>query len=108
MPLKTANKKRATLPRSSDYAKDFLADWERLSKTGRYDMSRLKQAMLLLIANDEPLGAEWQDHEFKGEWKGYRELHVGGDFLLIYKLQIISKFETVYFTRIGTHSELFR
>lgn len=108
MPSKTIDKKRAILPRSSGYTKDFLADWERLSKTGRYDLSKLKQVMLLLIANDEPLGAEWKDHELKGEWKGHRELHIGGDFLLVYTLQATTKFETLVFTRIGTHSELFK
>jgi len=30
-------------------------------------MNRLKEAMLLLIANDGPLGAEWLDHPLKGE-----------------------------------------
>ena len=27
-------------------------DWERLSRSGRYDMNRIKEAMLLLIANE--------------------------------------------------------
>jgi mRNA interferase YafQ len=52
---KTAKDKRAVLPRSSDY-KEFLADWQRLSRSGRYDMAKLKQVMMLIIANDEPLG----------------------------------------------------
>jgi len=30
-------------------------------------MVRLKEAMLLLIANDAPLAAEWLDHSLKGE-----------------------------------------
>ena len=58
---KPANDKQASLPRSADYAKSFRKDWQRLSGSGRYDMRRLKQAMLLLIANDEPLGAEWRN-----------------------------------------------
>lgn len=53
---KTAKSKRAVLPRSSDYTKEFLADWQRLSRSGRYDMVKLKEVMMLLIANDEPLG----------------------------------------------------
>ena len=48
-------------------------------------MNRLKEAMLLLIANDAPLGPEWLDHPLGGDWKGYRECHIGGDFLLIYE-----------------------
>jgi mRNA interferase YafQ len=59
---KSAASKRAPLPRASDYTKTFLKDWARLSESGRYDMKRLKEAMLLLIANDAPLGPEWLDH----------------------------------------------
>ncbi len=56
---KTAASKRATLPRGADYAKSYHKDWARLSESGRFDMKRLKEAMLLLIANDAPLGPEW-------------------------------------------------
>lgn len=105
---KTAKSKRAVLPRSSDYTKEFLADWQRLSRSGRYDMGKLKQVMMLLVANDEPLGAEWLDHELKGnQWKNCRELHVGGDFLLVYRIESLSKFEVIVFVRAGTHSDLF-
>ena len=100
---KTASSKRATPPRAADYAKAFLKDWERLSRSGRYDMGQLKQAMLLLIANDGPLGAEWQDHALKGDWADHRECHIGGDFLLIYQLEG----NAINFVRSGTHSELF-
>jgi mRNA interferase YafQ len=55
---KTAASKRAAAPRAADYTKTFVKDWERLSRSGRYDMHRLKEAMLLIIANDEPLGPE--------------------------------------------------
>lgn len=64
--------------------------------------------MLKLIANDQPLGPEWKDHSLKGRWSGYRECHMGGDFLLIYRIdEAIGKGGTVYFTRIGTHASLF-
>ena len=49
---KTAASKRAALPRASDYAKTFLKDWERLSRSGRFDLNRLKEVMMLLVAND--------------------------------------------------------
>jgi addiction module RelE/StbE family toxin len=52
---------------------------------GRYDLKRLKEAMLLLIGNDAPLGPEWLDHPLKGDWADHRECHIGGDFLLIYR-----------------------
>jgi mRNA interferase YafQ len=44
-------------------------------------MKQLKEAMLLLIANDGPLAPEWQDHPLVGEWTDHRECHIGGDFL---------------------------
>ncbi len=101
--------KRADLPRQFSHAKAFLKDWENLSRSGRYDMRRLKSAMLLLIAGDVPLGPEWKDHPLKGDWSGYRECHVGGDFLLIYKLDdSVGGRGAVVFTRAGTHSDLFR
>ena len=100
---KPASVKRAALPRASDYTKSFLKDWERLSRSGRYDMRRLKEAMLLLIANDGPLGPEWLDHSLKGVWADHRECHVGGDFLLIYQIEG----NLINFVRAGTHSALF-
>jgi mRNA interferase YafQ len=100
---KTAASKRTILPRTSDYTKSFLKDWERLSRSGRYDMNRLKEAMLLLIANEKPLGQEWLDHPLKGNWSEYRECHIGGDFLLIYQ----ASERVINFVRAGTHAELF-
>ncbi len=100
---KTAVSKRAALPRAADYTRAFLKDWQRLSQSGRYDMTRLKQAMLLLIANDAPLGPEWLDHPLKGAWADHRECHIGGDFLLIYQVEA----DAINFVRAGTHSELF-
>ena len=70
-------------------------------------MNRLKEAMLLLIANDAPLGPEWFDHPLGGGWAGHRECHIGGDFLLAYKLDNISKPTLIVFVRTGTHADLF-
>ena len=104
---KTANNKRTSIPRTSDYTKAFLKDWERLARSGRYDMNKLKEAMLLLIANNTPLSEEWLDHALSGDWLDHRECHIGGDFLLIYRLETQSKLETIVFVRTGTHAELF-
>lgn len=105
---KPAASKRARLPRTADYTSAFLKDWKRLSRSGRHDVGRLKRVMLLLVANDQPLGPEWRDHALKGEWAGYRECHIGGDFLLIYALDESKKAGQVVFVRAGSHAELFR
>lgn len=103
----TTNDKRAPLPRTSDHTKSFRKDWVRLTRSGRYDMKQLKEVMLLLIANDEPLGEEWLDHPLTGDWRDHRECHIGGDFLLIYRLEKRGKEEMIVFVRTGTHAELF-
>jgi mRNA interferase YafQ len=105
---KDATSKRAPHPRACDYTKTFSKDWTRLSGSGRYDMNRLKDVMLLLIGNDGPLGSEWKDHPLKGEWSSHRECHVGGDFLLIYKVDdAAGKGGIIVFVRAGTHADLF-
>lgn len=96
------------MPRTIDYTKAFLKDWERLSRSGRYDMHRLKRAMILLFADESPLGPEWKDHPLKGQWSDHRECHVGGDFLLIYRLdEPRGKSGSIVFVRAGNHSDLF-
>ena len=100
---KSAARKRSALPRPFDYSKSFLKDWDRLNRLGRFDMGVLKEAMLLLVAADGPLGPEWSDHALRGDWADHRECHIGGDFLLVYRLDG----HTLTFVRAGTHSELF-
>jgi mRNA interferase YafQ len=70
-------------------------------------MNFLKEVMMLLVAADGPLPPEYKDHPLKGNWDGFRECYVGGDFLLIYKITTHGRHETVGFVRAGTHSELF-
>jgi mRNA interferase YafQ len=104
---RTAASKRTALPRAADYATSFLKDWERLSRSGRYDMHRLKEGMLLLMANEVPLPPDCLDHALGGEWEGHRECHIGGDFLLAYKLDESAKPSLVVFVRVGSHADLF-
>ena len=98
-----ANDKRSRLPRTSDLTREFVKDWDRLSRSGRFDMRQLKEAMMLLVANDAPLGPEWLDHPLKGDWSDHRECHIGGDFLLIYRVER----DRIAFVRAGTHADLF-
>jgi len=77
-----------------------------LLHSGRYDMTKLKEVMMMLVEG-QALGPEWKDHPLNGELDGYRECHVGGDFLLMYKLDDRSKSGLVIFVRAGTHAELF-
>lgn len=55
------------------------------------------------LLSHESLPSEALDHPLKGTYKGYREFHISGDLLVIYKLTE----ETLILVRIGTHSQLF-
>ena len=104
---KSAADKRTNPPRDVDKSKDFLKDWENLAKSGKHDLNVLKEVMLLLIANDAPLSAEWKDHKLKGKYKNFRECHVKGDLLLVYKIYENSHNDLIMFSRAGTHAEIF-
>ena len=80
--------------------KRFEKDYKKSIKSGR-DMSRLKRVMTW-IANQQPLPSELRDHKLIGNYKGRRECHLAGDWLLIYKLEK----DMVIFERTGSHSEL--
>jgi mRNA interferase YafQ len=70
-------------------------------------MRRLKEAMLILIGRDGPLGPEWLNHPLSGNLTDHRECHIGGDFLLLYRIDGSGENEQVVFVRAGTHAELF-
>lgn len=59
---------------------------------------------LSLIMECKPLPSEARDHDLLGEYKGFREFHLGGDMLLIYTVRD----DTLYLQRMGTHSQLFK
>jgi len=56
------------------------------------------------LLQGEPLPLEARDHSLQGEWCEYREFHISGDLLVIYK-KVEKK---IYLARIGTHAQLFK
>jgi len=66
------------------------------------NMSRFNEAVEAL-RKGEALPSHFRDHQLIGNWKGSRECHLGGDWLLIYELN-----ETeLHLARMGSHAELF-
>ena len=53
--------------------------------------------------NEESLPEKYKDHSLSGNYVNFRECHLKPDWLLIYKVDE----ETLYLTRLGSHSELF-
>lgn len=79
----------------------FKKDVKRAEKRGK-DMVKLRVIILLLL-DDKPLELRHRDHPLKGDWVGYRDLHIEPDWLLLYR---ISETELML-ARTGTHSDLF-
>ncbi|NLI76092.1 MAG: type II toxin-antitoxin system YafQ family toxin [Candidatus Riflebacteria bacterium] len=63
----------------------------------------LFRAVLSCLVNEEPLDPKYRDHALSHNWKGYRELHIQPDWLLIYKITG----NILILARTGSHSELF-
>ncbi|WP_251827508.1 type II toxin-antitoxin system RelE/ParE family toxin [Methylovulum psychrotolerans] len=56
------------------------------------------------LLNNEPLPPEAKGHALQGEWSDFRELHLGGDVLLIFQTDE----KQVYLIRLGSHAQLFK
>lgn len=57
------------------------------------------------MVNKKPLQKEHKDHELQGEYKGFRELHIKNDWLLIYYIDDTELI--LYLTITGSHSDNF-
>jgi mRNA interferase YafQ len=88
-------------PRVVVTTKAFERDVKRLRKR-REDMERLR-AVVETLRLGRPLEPRHRDHPLTGVWQGFRDCHIGPDWLLIYRLDE----EAVYLARTGTHSGLF-
>lgn len=55
------------------------------------------------IIQNEPLPPEALEHALEGNWANFREFHISGDLLVIYRID-----ESILnLVRIGSHAELF-
>lgn len=79
----------------------FKKDVKRAQKRGK-DLERLK-AVIVLLLSDEPLPERLRDHPLRGDWVGYRDLHIEPDWLLLYR----KTNDVLMLARMGTHADLF-
>jgi mRNA interferase YafQ len=82
--------------------KQFLKDFTKQTLSEQHYAKYI--VYLSKLIQEQPLPSEAMDHPLKAEWNGYREFHISGDVLVIYKLTK----DTLILGRIGSHSELFR
>jgi mRNA interferase YafQ len=91
--------------RTIEWTSAFRRDYKRTKASPRHrDIESLLPQIANLLAADRPLAEKHRDHALGGNWRGHRECHLKPDLLLIYKLP---DGDTLRFTRMGTHSELF-
>ena len=83
------------------FTSQFKRDMKALANRG-WDVAKL-QAVMRTIVERRPLERSRADHPLRGEWKGCRDCHVEGDWVLIYE---IAEGEAT-FHRTGTHSDVF-
>ena len=57
-----------------------------------------------MILNRQELPKEAKDHQLKGELKDFREFHISGDLVVLYRI----KNDTLQLLRIGSHNEIFK
>ena len=71
-----------------------------------YDAAKLADAIeALMRQNREELRTCYRGHALQGNWKGYREIHLEGDCLLIYRVKHSELL--LVLTRTGSHDDLF-
>lgn len=79
----------------------FEKDVELAKRRGK-DMAKIRTVIDLLI-NRHSLPSGLNDHPLKGEFKGYRDLHIEPDGLLIYKVDD----KDLWLSRTGSHADIF-
>ncbi len=58
-----------------------------------------------MAQNKQLLSTKYRDHPLTGNWKGYREIHIEGDWLVIYRVE--KQELQLVLTRTGSHDDLF-
>ena len=82
--------------------KTFLKEYSKVKFTDKLYFKYVIYVSTLL--KEETLPTEALDHSLKGEYVDYREFHISGDLLVIYKVEN----NVLQLIRIGTHSQLFK
>jgi len=60
------------------------------------------------LIGSKRLNRKYKDHALKGEWLGFRECHIEGDWLLVYKIDEDRDGAIITFYATGSHADLFK
>ena len=76
----------------------------KLAEKRGFDLSLLREPIELL-AKGERLPPKYKDHQLKGNLSAFRECHIKGDWLLVYRILEDTLILSLHST--GTHNDLF-
>jgi len=82
--------------------KSFLKDIKKAEFTNQQYEKYINYISNLI--NGKPLPVESKDHSLVHNLKGFREFHIGGDIVIIYKIEN----NVLNLVRIGSHSRVFK
>ena len=85
------------------YTKVFKKERKLMRKQGR-DLDKLLE-VINMIAAEQPLPPQYENHPLHGKWKDSLECHIQGDWVLVYEISEAER--KVFFQRTGSHSDLF-
>ncbi|WEV46590.1 type II toxin-antitoxin system YafQ family toxin [Bifidobacterium sp. ESL0690] len=92
------------MPYNFEVSPQFKRDVKAMKRRHR-DMAELERAIDALAVNDTALlSGHFRDHKLTGDLSGCRELHIEGDWLLVYKKR--KSTVTIILLRTGTHDQL--
>ncbi|EGP4892466.1 type II toxin-antitoxin system YafQ family toxin [Enterococcus faecium] len=87
-----------------EFTPSFKRDYKRMMKK-HYDETKFRKVINLLVKQEqEVLRTKYKDHALQGNWKGFRELHIQPDWLLIYKID--GKKLILTLVRTGSHNKI--
>ncbi|MCL1919641.1 MAG: type II toxin-antitoxin system YafQ family toxin [Kiritimatiellaeota bacterium] len=85
------------------YTNRMRRDVKLMRKRGK-DISKLTAA-LSLLARADPMPPRYRDHRLSGDMNDFRECHIEGDWLLLYRISGDRLILTA--TATGSHSDIF-
>ena len=88
-------------------SKRFIKSYRRLKRSGHLKVQarRTLEEILTALANGVHLTRAATDHRLQGEYAAYRECHIQGNLLLVYRID--ESLGVIVLHDIGTHSQLF-
>ncbi|RBQ11985.1 type II toxin-antitoxin system YafQ family toxin [Pedobacter miscanthi] len=85
------------------FSNQFKKDYKRCIKRN-YDIPLL-EVVLKILREDGKLPPKYKPHILSGDYNGFWECHIKGDWLMTWLQDDIKK--EIYLDRLGTHSDLF-